>query len=160
MSNGRWAAECRWTDLNPSEFCHKPHPKPHTQLLFLPYRDSSVAKRIFDNCERARTHYSVQNKVRASFFFPCSEYPNHHPQRLSLLSSKVPGLYACTNDVAKPNETTVPDYISFTGVPTIASELSTTWRYDVLTPYAAFPVVLANKSVGMVWYLNTLQGPR
>lgn len=77
-----------------------------------------------------------------------------------LTSPQVPGLYACTNDVAKPNETTVPDYISFTGVPTIASEPSTTWRYDVLTPYAAFPVVLANKSVGMVWYLNTLQGPR
>lgn len=62
--------------------------------------------------------------------------------------------------MAKFGSATVPDYISFTGIPSLASEPSTTWRYDVLTPYAAFPVALANATVGMIWYLNMLQGPR
>ena len=67
-SHEQWKVGCRMAFLQIFAFGRRPHPKHHSQLLFLPYRDSSVAKRIFDNCERARTHYSVQNKVRASFF--------------------------------------------------------------------------------------------
>jgi len=30
---------------------------------------------------------------------------------------------------------------------------------SVVTPYASFPVIMANESIGLAWYLNMLQGP-
>jgi len=67
----------------------------------------------------------------------------------------IPGFYASINDVAKPGEQP-PDYISATGIEEISFQK--VLRKDVVTPYGAFPVILANASVGLVWYNNMLKG--
>ncbi len=73
---------------------------------------------MFLNGERARTWHSAANKV--------------------------PGLHASVTDVTKGNM--IPQYLSATGIQSIASQpiISNT----TITPYAAFPVILANLTVG------------
>jgi hypothetical protein len=51
-----------------------------------------------------------------------------------------------------------PDYISATGIQKIAFE--TVQRTDVITPYGAFPTMLADLPTGLAWYLQMLKGPR
>ncbi|EGD75802.1 hypothetical protein PTSG_07920 [Salpingoeca rosetta] len=107
------------------------------KLLMLPYLHLQRVARVFANCERARTVNSAEKRI--------------------------PGLYACINDVTNGSEA-IPDYISYTGIPSIAMENSTMWRYDVVTPYAAFPTTLINETVGAAWYHtmllpNRMQGP-
>ncbi len=33
-------------------------------------------------------------------------------------------------------------------------------RTDIITPYGSFPVIIANFSVGLVWYHNMISGPK
>jgi len=101
------------------------------KFLLLPYAASSVISRVFHNNERARTWASAQN-ARG-------------------------GLFASVNDVTKGNEP-IPSYISATGVQEAAFQKVD--RLDVVTPYGAFPTIMANLPIGLGWYLHMLKGPR
>lgn len=101
------------------------------KLLVLPYMDLPLPRRIFMNCERARVHHSAINGV--------------------------PGLYASA---------TPPDgvrcephgYCSATGIQSIAHQpVSFT---ESISPYAAFPVILASRSHGLAWYNKMLALPQ
>jgi len=70
---------------------------------------------------------------------------------------QIAGLYASVNGVSNSSDQNVA-YISATGIQQIAFE--EVQRKDVITPYGSFPSILANFSVGLVWYLNMLKGPR
>lgn len=49
-------------------------------------------------------------------------------------------------------------YVSACGIKPIAFQPITCMT--TVTPYGAFPVILANTTVGLAWYLQMLQGPR
>lgn len=106
------------------------------KYLELPYLTASATnRRVFFNGERARTQHSAANAI--------------------------PGLYASVTDVCPPGKTP-PTYISATGIQSIASQI--VQRRDVLTPYGAYPVILAHKGIGLAWYQHMLnftamQGP-
>jgi len=97
----------------------------------LPYLSVALIDAVFSNCERARTVHSAEQRV--------------------------PGLYACVNDVTDGSEV-IPDYISYTGIPQLAMQAnsSSSWRFDVVTPYAAFPTTFVNETIGLLWYHNML----
>jgi hypothetical protein len=103
------------------------------KYLALPYLSGSlINRRVFLNGERARVRNSDNLNV-------C-------------------GLHASVSDVCAPGCVSIPDYLSATGIPEISfqqQQLNT-----VVTPYGAYPVILANFSVGLTWYLATIQGPR
>jgi len=101
------------------------------KYLVLPYRDIPVNSRVFMNGERARLINSIENKI--------------------------PGLYASvTLPTRKDNYS--PDYASACGIQQIASQLV---QYtDVVTPYGAFPVILADPKIGLMWYLNMIKGSK
>jgi hypothetical protein len=102
------------------------------KFMYLPYNSVPIAWRIEVNCERARTWNSFLNAV--------------------------PGLYASVTEPCFPDKQPCPfNYISATGIQSIAAE--EVKRLDVATPYGAMPVILANKPVGLAWYLNMLQAP-
>jgi hypothetical protein len=101
------------------------------KYLELPYLSVPINKRVFLNGERARVWNSVEKRI--------------------------PGLFASVTNVTKSNRES-PGYISAIGVPEIA------WQpvdyQHMVTPYGAFPVLLANESVGLAWYHNMLKGPK
>jgi hypothetical protein len=100
------------------------------KYLELPYLSASpINKRVFLNGERARTHHSS--------------------------SRGIPGLYASVTDVCPPGQQP-PDYISAVGVQSIA--FMPILRRDLITPYGAYPVMLADLGVGLAWYHNMLNG--
>lgn len=69
---------------------------------------------------------------------------------------KIPGLYASVTSDAKPGTYDV-DYWSACGIAQIAfQEIE---HGSVVTPYASFPVIMANETIGLAWYLNMIQGP-
>lgn len=106
------------------------------KYLELPYLTASdINKRVFLNGERARTLHSA--------------------------SMAIPGLYASVTDVCPPGQLP-PTYISAAGIQSIAFQ--PVLRRDVVTPYGAFPTILADMGVGLAWYnlmLNgsSMQGP-
>jgi hypothetical protein len=103
------------------------------KYLELPYQTASpINNKVFLNGERARTHYS--NMVG------------------------IAGLHASVTDVVAFPQELPPDYISATGIQAIAFEEIT--DNNIVTPYAAFPVMLADATVGLSWYLQMIQGPR
>lgn len=88
--------------------------------------------RLFKNAERARTCNSIVTKV--------------------------PGMFASVNNSTDPETNTIISYISNAGIPSIASQKQ---QYlEVITPYSVFPTVLFDKSVGMAWWRNMLQGKK
>lgn len=102
------------------------------KTMLLPYLGIEAVRAVFANCERART-WDAQ-------------------------LSGVPGLFASVSDVAAGTSIDLPDYISAAGVQALASQ--PVLRRDVVTPYAAFPLLLHNKSAGLCWYRNMLAAPR
>jgi len=101
------------------------------KFMILPYTDIELIDRVFVNSERARTRHSADKKI--------------------------PGLFASINDVSN-HSILIPDYISAAGVQAVAFQQ--VLRTDVITPYGSFPGILANQSIGLVWYHNMLIGPR
>ncbi|XP_065840872.1 uncharacterized protein [Oscarella lobularis] len=67
----------------------------------------------------------------------------------------IPGLYAAVRDVSRDDD--VRGYF-VPGISEVARAKST--RFDVVTPYGAFPTILANLSVGIAWYHNMLLGQK
>jgi hypothetical protein len=100
------------------------------KYLELPYLNaSSINRRVFLNGERARTLHSA--------------------------GLSIPGLYASVTDVC-PAGQLPPTYISATGIQTIAFQ--PVMRRDILTPYGAYPVMLADLGTGLAWYNTMLKG--
>jgi len=100
------------------------------QYLELPYTEVPINKRVFLNGERARTWNSYLNNI--------------------------PGLLASVSNVTQG--TPVSQYVSAVGIKEIAfSTIDTT---ALVTPYASFPVILADLPTGLVWYYNMLMGSR
>lgn len=100
------------------------------KYLELPYLTASnINKRVFLNGERARTHHSA--------------------------ALKIPGLYASVTDVCPPGQLP-PEYISATGIQSIAFQPIS--RRDIITPYGAYPTMLADLGTGLAWYNTMLKG--
>ncbi len=100
------------------------------KYLYLPYRDIDLQQRLFTNGEKVRVFHSAQTRI--------------------------PGLYASVTSDAKRG-TYRFDYWSACGIQQIAVEKIE--HQSVVTPYGSFPVIMANESIGLAWYLNMLQGP-
>jgi len=100
------------------------------KYMVLPYTSVPINKRVFMNGERARTVFSAQKKI--------------------------PGLYASITQVTTKYNYNV-DYISACGIQEIAFQ--PVLYHTTITPYAAFPVILANQSIGLTWYHLMLSGP-
>lgn len=98
-------------------------------FLVLPYLDDPLVARVFKNGEKARSWYSAENGI--------------------------PGLMASVNEPVSGNVT--GRYLSDVGIPSLASVPVT--RQDVVTPYAAFPIIIADRPVGMSWLRTMLTGP-
>lgn len=98
--------------------------------MVLPYTSVPINQRVFMNGERARSVHSVKHKI--------------------------PGLYASITQVTQKGNYNV-DYISACGIQEIASE--PVLYHTTITPYAAFPVILANQSLGLSWYHLMLSAP-
>lgn len=99
------------------------------KYLVLPYQGTSISNRVFLNTEKARTWHSSVNEI--------------------------PGLFASVNSVVTCNSN--PDYVFDLGIKEFA-RVSVN-RNDLVTPYAAFPTILANPEAGLAWY-NHMIGQR
>jgi hypothetical protein len=100
------------------------------KYFYLPYLDINLQRRLFINGEKVRVYHSAQNRI--------------------------PGLYASVTSDAKPGTYEV-DYFNSCGIQQIAFQ--PVEHESVITPYGSFPVIMANESIGLAWYLNMLQGP-
>lgn len=100
-------------------------------FFVLPYTDDALVAEVFRLGEIARTAYSAENGI--------------------------PGLYASVN----PPEGSVPAGVSYASACGIASLANNAIDYpNIITPYAAFPVLLADKGAGLSWLANMLQGAK
>eukprot|EP01012_Entosiphon_sulcatum_P042783 TRINITY_DN5687_c0_g1_i1.p1 TRINITY_DN5687_c0_g1~~TRINITY_DN5687_c0_g1_i1.p1 ORF type:complete len:527 (-),score=79.40 TRINITY_DN5687_c0_g1_i1:42-1601(-) len=107
------------------------------KLLLLPYLRIPIVRRVFANCERARSWNSATKKIA--------------------------GLYASVNDVTS-GSLVIPSYISAAGVQSIAFEQVD--RADVVTGYGSYPLFLFPEAAqaAYCWYHRMLvarrgQGP-
>ncbi|KAF2111752.1 putative GPI anchored protein [Lophiotrema nucula] len=99
------------------------------KLLEMPYTDVPLIERIFHNAERART---------------CNSFLNRNP-----------GMYASVNNITDGTGQIV-GYISNAGIPSISFQQ--VQELDVITPYSVFPTILFNRSVGLAWWKNMVDG--
>ena len=98
-------------------------------FLVLPYMDDPLIKQVFVNGEKARSWYSAENRI--------------------------PGLFASVNEPVTGNVS--GGYVSAVGIPSLAQVPVT--RQDVVTPYAAFPMIMADRKTGLTWLRTMLTGP-
>lgn len=100
------------------------------KYLVLPYTDDPRARTVFLNGEIARTWHSTSNKI--------------------------PGLLASVNNVTTGND--IPAYASEVGIPKLAT-IKVEWQ-NIVSPYASFPVILADRKVGLEWFKFMCQQPK
>ena len=98
--------------------------------IFMPYHLSPTYKEVSLNGEKARVWNSIDNGIN--------------------------GLYGATTGTANSNNDSL-DYFADCGIPSIAFQQVR--HLEEITPYGSFPVILANFSVGLAWYHNTLMAP-
>ena len=104
------------------------------KLLYLPYLDVPIVKKIFQNAERVRTCNSV-------------------------LMGKTPGMFASTSDpTSMSNLSSFDPRITNAGIPSIS--LLKAQNLDVVTPYSAFTTMLFDRWTGLTWYKTMLDGPK
>ncbi len=97
----------------------------------LPYTSVPINNRVFLNGEKARTWHSYLNKI--------------------------PGMYASVTNVGKDGNYDT-GYISACGIQSISYEKV---QYtNVVTPYGAFPVIMASQAHGLAWYFAMISGAR
>lgn len=99
------------------------------KLLEMPYIDVRLVKQVFQNAERVRT---------------CNSR-----------SHGIPGMYASVNNITDSSGQ-ILGYISNAGVPSVS--FLPMQELDVITPYSVFPTVLFNRSVGLAWWKNMVDG--
>ncbi|KAM3448251.1 hypothetical protein MY3296_007934 [Beauveria thailandica] len=102
------------------------------KILELPYFDIDIIRRLHQNAERVRTCNSIVTRV--------------------------PGLFASVNNSTDPTTDEITGYISPAGIVSVASQKEQ--EHDVITPYAAWPTIMVDKSVGLAWWWNMLQGKK
>ncbi|KAK5071217.1 hypothetical protein LTR64_007721 [Lithohypha guttulata] len=107
------------------------------KLLFLPYLDVPVIYRVFKNGERVRTCNSMLMGV-----------PGMYASALNGTSS--------TSGIRASNATLEYDAIKNAGIPSVA--VFKEQELDVVTPYSVAPTILFDKSNGLAWYKNMLDG--
>lgn len=102
------------------------------KYLELPYLSSSpINRKVFFNGEKARTINSAINHI--------------------------PGLYASVTDVSQPEK--IPsNYISAAGIQSISFQ-PVVYK-NVITPYGAYPIMLADLGIGLGWYNHMLKGSK
>ncbi|KAF2473431.1 uncharacterized protein BDR25DRAFT_323966 [Lindgomyces ingoldianus] len=83
----------------------------------------------FSTTERART---------------CNSYLNN-----------LPGMYASVNNITD-SSCQIRGYILSVGIPSTSNQ--TVQELDVVTPYAVFPTILFNRSIGLAWWKNMVDG--
>jgi hypothetical protein len=66
-------------------------------------------------------------------------------------------MYASVNN-STDSSGQIIGYISNAGIPSIANQ--TVQELDVITPYSAFPLILVNKSVGLIWWHNMVKAQK
>ncbi len=98
-------------------------------FLVLPYMDDPLIKQVFMNGEKARSWYSAENNI--------------------------PGLMASVNEPVSGNVS--GKYLSDVGIPQLATVAVT--RQDVVSPYGAFPMIMADRGIGAAWLRTMLDGP-
>lgn len=64
----------------------------------------------------------------------------------------MPGLFASVNNSTNTTTDDIIGYISQAGIVPIASQKAQ--EHDVVTPYGAWPTILFDKAVGLVWWRN------
>jgi len=101
------------------------------KYLTMPYLDVPINRRIYINGEKARTWNSFEKRI--------------------------PGMFASVGNVTHPNGIGV-SYLSALGIQELAFE-KVVYNH-VVTPYATFPVFLANQRIGLIWYHNHLLGSK
>jgi len=104
------------------------------KYLVLPYLDNDVARRVFENGERAR-----------AWDAHCRELPGF--------------MAACY----RPPHTAggEPVYMDTLGVEPISYGYTEPTRSDlVVTPYGSFPLILVNRGQGLAWHQSLLTRPR
>lgn len=99
-------------------------------FLVLPYTDVPLARRVFENGEKARSWHSAERGI--------------------------PGLLSSVNEPVSGN--TNGGYISNLGIAELAKERD--MRQDVVAPYAASAMIAANYKAGLAWYWSMLTGPK
>jgi hypothetical protein len=105
------------------------------KYFVLPYVDSETVATLFKNGEKVRTYYSNENEI--------------------------PGFFASTNPPVYEKDgirTSNRYYISAVGIPQIARK--EVEKNDVITPYSAFGLLMADLHYGAAWLANMLFGPR
>jgi hypothetical protein len=101
------------------------------KLLEMPYLDVPIVKRVFHNAERVRTCNSV-------------------------IMGQNSGMFASVNNITDAATDEILGYISNVGVPSVSTQQEQ--ELDIITPYSVFPTVLFNRSIGLQWYKNMLDG--
>lgn len=103
------------------------------KLIFLPYLDTPIIRRVMANAERIRT---------------CN----------SDLMDQNPGMFASTTNSTSPTaQQNDIQYILNAGIPSAATNM--TQEQDMITPYASFATVLFDNITGLIWYNNILSAP-
>lgn len=85
----------------------------------------------------------------------------HNAERVRTCNSvvtKTPGLFASVNNSTDPTTDEIIGYISPAGIVSVASQKDQ--EHDVMTPYGAWPTIMFDKSVGLAWWWNMLQGKK
>lgn len=100
------------------------------KVMELPYNNVPIHNRVFRNGEKVRT--------------------------INSLLHNNPGLYAAASNFTSGGP--IQQYVNTVGIPQIAFEPIK--YYELITPYGAFPVSIANLSVGLIWYHNMLLGSK
>lgn len=99
------------------------------KYFYLPYQDIELQRRLFISGEKVRVYHS-------------SVYG-------------IPGLYASVASSAAVGTYNVDCY-SACGIQSAASQI--VQHHHIVTPYGSFPVIMANESIGLAWYLHMLKG--
>ncbi|KAG4066804.1 hypothetical protein HA402_012871 [Bradysia odoriphaga] len=99
------------------------------KYFYLPYLDIDLQRRLFINGEKVRVYHSA--------------------------AYGIPGLYASVASSAAVGTYNV-DYYSACGIQLAASQI--VQHHHIVTPYGSYPVIMANESIGLAWYLHMLKG--
>ncbi|HTL70216.1 MAG TPA: hypothetical protein VL404_02875, partial [Candidatus Eisenbacteria bacterium] len=111
----------------------------------------------------ARGNWYSAHEQRGFLFVPYLEVPimkrlfraGEVARTLYSAENGKPGLYGSSHDAAKVNAGSA--YLSSLGVPPLARQATVD---TVVAPYAAFPVILADRTAGTAWLHTMLKGRR
>jgi len=104
------------------------------KFIVLPYMDLPLPRRVFKNGERVRVHHSAKNSIPGIF-----------------ASATPPMGTTCDTAYSK-------GYCGATGIQALGKRR--VLFESSVSPYGAFPVILADRGAGLAWYNAMLMMPR